>query len=222
MVSLRVLLIRKEFKHKIDNLVNDLGLRVLLIRKEFKRVSECISPCGGLRVLLIRKEFKPSSRSASSITSFESLVNTEGIQTCLDAIAGTICLRVLLIRKEFKQNECSQKTRKSLRVLLIRKEFKRQHTDNPGGVSLRVLLIRKEFKPLIKVCIYFLCECHSTRVSHNLFDNRLINTSSRQHRYTCMSAAMWCTINIKLFHKWLEIAIIVVSVLKMLSVFCVK
>lgn len=45
---------------------------------------------------------------------------------------------------------------------------------------------------------------------------------SRQHRYTCMSAAMWCTINIKLFHKWLEIAIIVVSVLKMLSVFCVK
>ena len=109
-----------------------------------------------------------------------------------------------------------------MRVLLIRKEFKQMYALWPMMARLRVLLIRKEFKPLIKVCIYFLCECHSTRVSHNLFDNRLINTSSRQHRYTCMSAAMWCTINIKLFHKWLEIAIIVVSVLKMLSVFCVK
>ena len=37
-----------------------------------------------------------------------------------------------------------------------------------------------------------------------------------------MSAAVRCAINIELFHKWLEIAIIVVSVLKMLSVFCVK
>ena len=131
-------------------------------------------------------------------------------------------MRVLLIRKEFKHKNIKVLKSLSLRVLLIRKEFKR--SDNMIAISkgLRVLLIRKEFKPLIKVCIYFLCECHSTRVSHNLFDNRLINTSSRQHRYTCMSAAMWCTINIKLFHKWLEIAIIVVSVLKMLSVFCVK
>ena len=131
-------------------------------------------------------------------------------------------MRVLLIRKEFKRSRDCTRRPIRLRVLLIRKEFKR--SDNMIAISkgLRVLLIRKEFKPLIKVCIYFLCECHSTRVSHNLFDNRLINTSSRQHRYTCMSAAMWCTINIKLFHKWLEIAIIVVSVLKMLSVFCVK
>ena len=37
-----------------------------------------------------------------------------------------------------------------------------------------------------------------------------------------MSAAVWCTINIKLFHKWLEIAIIVVPVFKMFSVFCMK
>ena len=131
-------------------------------------------------------------------------------------------LRVLLIRKEFKHTDSEQEMRIGLRVLLIRKEFKRTWVDRNKYLGLRVLLIRKEFKPLIKVCIYFLCECHSTRVSHNLFDNRLINTSSRQHRYTCMSAAMWCTINIKLFHKWLEIAIIVVSVLKMLSIFCVK
>ena len=131
-------------------------------------------------------------------------------------------LRVLLIRKEFKHTDSEQEMRIGLRVLLIRKELKRTWVDRNKYLGLRVLLIRKEFKPLIKVCIYFLCECHSTRVSHNLFDNRLINTSSRQHRYTCMSAAMWCTINIKLFHKWLEIAIIVVSVLKMLSIFCVK
>ena len=131
-------------------------------------------------------------------------------------------MRVLLIRKEFKLSECERLGISCLRVLLIRKEFKHDEDGDSITCRLRVLLIRKEFKPLIKVCIYFLCECHSTRVSHNLFDNRLINTSSRQHRYTCMSAAMWCTINIKLFHKWLEIAIIVVSVLKMLSVFCVK
>ena len=134
----------------------------------------------------------------------------------------TLGLRVLLIRKEFKQLKKLRNIFDSLRVLLIRKEFKLMLKIITKQGCLRVLLIRKEFKPLIKVCIYFLCECHSTRVSHNLFDNRLINTSSRQHRYTCMSAAMWCTINIKLFHKWLEIAIIVVSVLKMLSVFCVK
>ena len=153
-----------------------------------------------LRVLLIRKEFKPRSSSAPIRSS----------------------LRVLLIRKEFKLEKGEYALIKCLRVLLIRKEFKLPIPKNAATLCLRVLLIRKEFKPLIKVCIYFLCECHSTRVSHNLFDNRLINTSSRQHRYTCMSAAMWCTINIKLFHKWLEIAIIVVSVLKMLSVFCVK
>ena len=178
------------------------------------------------------------------IDTFESLVNTEGIQTPQRAPALPCSLRVLLMRKEFKQQGVLTQKDISLRVLLIRKEFKPQvHTavdatslrvllirkefkpfcrKRVSSICLRVLLIRKEFKPLIKVCIYFLCECHSTRVSHNLFDNRLINTSSRQHRYTCMSAAMWCTINIKLFHKWLEIAIIVVSVLKMLSVFCVK
>ena len=140
-----------------------------------------------MRVLLIRKEFK--------LIPF--------------LLLPCVCLRVLLIRKEFKRIMDYQMIRKGLRVLLIRKEFKQKAYEDSTKASLRVLLIRKEFKPLIKVCIYFLCECHSTRVSHNLFDNRLINTSSRQHRYTCMSAAMWCTINIKLFHKWLEIAIIV-------------
>ena len=175
-------------------------MRVLLIRKEFKQAGMSQVKAISLRVLLIRKEFKLNTSSSEPTPS----------------------LRVLLIRKEFKHKNIKVLKSLSLRVLLIRKEFKR--SDNMIAISkgLRVLLIRKEFKPLIKVCIYFLCECHSTRVSHNLFDNRLINTSSRQHRYTCMSAAMWCTINIKLFHKWLEIAIIVVSVLKMLSVFCVK
>ena len=72
------------------------------------------------------------------------------------------------------------------------------------------------------MCINLFCQSHSTGVSYNLFDNRLINTGFCQHRYTCMSAAMWCTINIKLFHKWLEIAIIVVPVFKMFSVFCMK
>ena len=37
-----------------------------------------------------------------------------------------------------------------------------------------------------------------------------------------MSATVWCTINIKLFHKRLKIAIIVVPVFKMFSVFCMK
>ena len=175
-------------------------MRVLLIRKEFKLFAGLIV-CGKcLRVLLIRKEFKHSNLY----------------------MHDPFSLRVLLIRKEFKLRVAWKTVCTGLRVLLIRKEFKQLKKLRNIFDSLRVLLIRKEFKPLIKVCIYFLCECHSTRVSHNLFDNRLINTSSRQHRYTCMSAAMWCTINIKLFHKWLEIAIIVVSVLKMLSVFCVK
>ena len=172
----------------------------MLIRKEFKHDSFLLGLLLCLRVLLIRKEFKREDAQVLSMN----------------------CLRVLLIRKEFKQRADRAWKDVGLRVLLIRKEFKQMYALWPMMARLRVLLIRKEFKPLIKVCIYFLCECHSTRVSHNLFDNRLINTSSRQHRYTCMSAAMWCTINIKLFHKWLEIAIIVVSVLKMLSVFCVK
>ena len=176
------------------------GLRVLLIRKEFKHTDSEQEMRIGLRVLLIRKEFK---------------------RTWVDR-NKYLGLRVLLIRKEFKLHERRNEPWSGLRVLLIRKEFKPFCRKRVSSICLRVLLIRKEFKPLIKVCIYFLCECHSTRVSHNLFDNRLINTSSRQHRYTCMSAAMWCTINIKLFHKWLEIAIIVVSVLKMLSIFCVK
>ena len=172
----------------------------MLIRKEFKPIFVFVHLPLSLRVLLIRKEFKHQ----------------------LSGLGTFIGLRVLLIRKEFKRSKKRNNCRIRLRVLLIRKEFKRTWVDRNKYLGLRVLLIRKEFKPLIKVCIYFLCECHSTRVSHNLFDNRLINTSSRQHRYTCMSAAMWCTINIKLFHKWLEIAIIVVSVLKMLSIFCVK
>ena len=175
-------------------------MRVLLIRKEFKRSRDCTRRPIRLRVLLIRKEFKHKNIK----------------------VLKSLSLRVLLIRKEFKRSDNMIAISKGLRVLLIRKEFKLAGKCGAPLRRLRVLLIRKEFKPLIKVCIYFLCECHSTRVSHNLFDNRLINTSSRQHRYTCMSAAMWCTINIKLFHKWLEIAIIVVSVLKMLSVFCVK
>ena len=46
-----------------------------------------------------------------------------------------------------------------------------------GNVLFCLNLINRIYKLLyIKVSIYFLCECHSTRVSHNLLDNRLINT----------------------------------------------
>ena len=55
---LRVLLIRKEFKLKMQNYGLYQGLRVLLIRKEFKRIMGIIGIFARLRVLLIRKEFK--------------------------------------------------------------------------------------------------------------------------------------------------------------------
>ena len=55
---------------------------------------------------------------------FESLVNTEGIQTVDKLQSIAVRLRVLLIRKEFKRRELWATERLSLRVLLIRKEFK--------------------------------------------------------------------------------------------------
>ena len=45
---------------------------------------------------------------------------------------------------------------------------------------LELNLINRIYKLLyIKVCVHFLCKCHSTRVPHNLFNNRLIDTSLR-------------------------------------------
>lgn len=42
---------------------------------------------------------------------------------------------------------------------------------------LKLNLINRIYKLLyIKVGIYFLSQCHSTGVPHNLFDNRLVNT----------------------------------------------
>ena len=42
---------------------------------------------------------------------------------------------------------------------------------------LKLNLINRIYKLLyIKVGIYFLCGCHSPRVSHNFLNNRLINT----------------------------------------------
>lgn len=86
---------------------------------------------------------------------------------------------------------------------------------------LKLNFINRIYKFLyIKVGIYFLCECHCTRVSHNLLDNRLINTGFCQHRYTCMSAAVWCTINIKLFHKWMGVSVIIIPVLEVFAIRC--
>ena len=45
---------------------------------------------------------------------------------------------------------------------------------------LELYLINRIYKLLyIKVCVHFLCKCHSTRVPHNLFDYCLIHTSFR-------------------------------------------
>ena len=75
---LRVLLIRKDFKHGKIFMEQVLGLRVLLIRKDFKlkMVGYCIKH--GLRVLLIRKDFKRCTGWNRKVCAFESLVNTEG------------------------------------------------------------------------------------------------------------------------------------------------
>ena len=42
-------------------------------------------------------------------------------------------------------------------------------------------LINRIYKLLyIKVCIYFFCECHCTRMTYNFFNNCLVNTSFLQ------------------------------------------
>lgn len=49
--------------------------------------------------------------------------------------------------------------------------------QSANGTDCFLNFINRIYKLLyIKVSIYFLCECHSTRVSNNLLDNRLINT----------------------------------------------
>ena len=75
-------------------------MRVLLIRKEFKLFVCNWNKCRCLRVLLIRKEFKLIVPDICNQTQFESLVNTEGIQTNNIGLYCDDCLRVLLIRKE--------------------------------------------------------------------------------------------------------------------------
>ena len=53
----------------------------MLIRKEFKQLIDYSSTDERLRVLLIRKEFKLYGMTYRPLDMFESLVNTEGIQT---------------------------------------------------------------------------------------------------------------------------------------------
>ena len=79
--SLRVLLIRKDFKQRDMAALSGMGLRVLLIRKDFKRSSIVKRTHRRLRVLLIRKDFKPTVQKFKASSKFESLVNTEGFQT---------------------------------------------------------------------------------------------------------------------------------------------
>ena len=79
--SLRVLLIRKDFKQRDIAALSGMGLRVLLIRKDFKRSSIVKRTHRRLRVLLIRKDFKRSFFFLKNELPFESLVNTEGFQT---------------------------------------------------------------------------------------------------------------------------------------------
>ena len=57
------------------------SLRVLLIRKEFKLLPASTDRTARLRVLLIRKEFKLPKITLYGLLMFESLVNTEGFQT---------------------------------------------------------------------------------------------------------------------------------------------
>lgn len=52
--------------------------------------------------------------------------------------------------------------------------------QSANGTDCFLNLINRIYKLLyIKVGIYFLCECHSTRVSDNFLDNRLVNTGFR-------------------------------------------
>lgn len=52
----------------------------------------------------------------------------------------------------------------------------------------------------IKVGIYFFGQSHCTGVPHNFLNNRLINTGFCQHGNACVSATMWCSLNVKLLH----------------------
>ena len=145
-IGLRVLLIRKEFKLYNLNFVSGLRLRVLLIRKEFKLSICCICNYICLRDLLISKEFK-IPRVTKATLWFESLVNTEGIQTPrihglpqgqFESLVNTEGIqthgmRIILVRlfeslvntEGIQTCACSYGSIDSLRVLLIRKEFKR-------------------------------------------------------------------------------------------------
>ena len=76
--SLRVLLIRKDFKRRSYRLRTMCSLRVLLIRKDFKLFGDASISGSGLRVLLIRKDFKQNLLQKKIRSRFESLVNTEG------------------------------------------------------------------------------------------------------------------------------------------------
>ena len=67
MCSLRVLLIRKDFKLFGDASISGSGLRVLLIRKDFKPTDVDVIVMVGLRVLLIRKDFKLMLKLATTL-----------------------------------------------------------------------------------------------------------------------------------------------------------
>ena len=67
MCSLRVLLIRKDFKLFGDASISGSGLRVLLIRKDFKHVDNNNYNNSSLRVLLIRKDFKLMLKLATTL-----------------------------------------------------------------------------------------------------------------------------------------------------------
>ena len=78
---------------------------------------------------------------------FESLVNTEGIQTNEAWQAGDIVFESLVNTEGIQTDFSSADIATRLRVLLIRKEFKRSSFISKALTGLRVLLIRKEFKP---------------------------------------------------------------------------
>lgn len=71
----------------------------------------------------------------------------------------------------------------------------------------------------IKVGVYFLGQCHCAGVPHNLLDNRLSDTGFCQHGNTCVSATMRCTVNLKLLHQRMKVAVITISVLEVFAIF---
>lgn len=72
--------------------------------------------------------------------------------------------------------------------------------------------INRIYKRLnIKVGICFLGQSYCTGVPHNLLDNGLIDTGFCQHGNTCVPVTMQCTVNLKLIHQWMEVAVIIIS-----------